>query len=153
MNYCIHPLVLKNQLDTSLQNLGIEQLDCYYLNLPEVLLNSLSKEEFIDELMIAFEFLEDQIKEGSIRHYGITCWNMGRQLSYSPFYFDFNDIMTQLNNRIGPVNHFKFVQLPLSIGMPENFCEKYTRSPLTKGNSSTLITNRPYIFSFPIAGT
>jgi hypothetical protein len=135
LNYCIHPLVLKEQLTQSLENLGIEQLDCYYLNLPEVLLNSLSKEEFMEELMMAFEYLESEVKTGRIRSYGITCWNIGRQLPSSPFYFNFNEIMTTTKDKFGPNHNFRFTQIPLSIGMPENYCEKFTTSPSTNGIS------------------
>ena len=133
LKYSIHPLLLQDQLTRSLENLGVSQLDCYYLTLPEILLESLSKEEFLKKLILAFEFLESQVSEGKIRSYGISCWNWGRKLSYSKFYFDFNEVMQTLEEKIGKNHHFKFVQIPLSIGMPENFTEKYTISPSSGG--------------------
>ena len=133
LKFSLHPLLLHDQLTRSLENLGVSQLDCYYINLPEILLEYVSKDEFLNQLITAFEFLENQVKEGRIKSYGITCWNWGRKLSYSKFYFDFNQIMKSLEDRVGVDHHFKFVQIPLSIGMSENFSEKYTISPSSGG--------------------
>lgn len=150
VNYCIHPLVLHEQISRSLSNLGLSRLDCYYLNLPEVLLPHLSKEQFLETLVMAFTFLETQVEEGRISSYGLTCWNMGRQLTTSPFYFDFNDILSLVVKRIGPAHNLKFIQAPLSIGMPENFCELYATNPTTGGTrfdpSKTLIDSLVFLF-------
>lgn len=133
IGYSMHPLVLDDQLEKSLANLNVKTLDCYYINLPEVLLKSLSHEEFIDQLVNAFKFLETRIEANKIKSYGITCWNIGRKLPYSKFHFNFNKIMDQLNIQVGKAHSFRCVQIPLSVGMPENFCEKYCTSPESGG--------------------
>ena len=85
------------------------------------------------ELLKAFEFLEEMVAENKIRHYGMVCWNVGRKLPYSPFYLDFLGMYREVEKRLGEGHHFRFVQMPLSLGMPENFCEKYVQSSKSEG--------------------
>lgn len=82
----------------------------------------------MNELLLAFEFLEEMVVENKIRNYGMVCWNVGRKLAYSPFYFDFAELYGDVEKRLGPGHNFRFIQAPLSLGMPENFCEKYNKS-------------------------
>jgi aryl-alcohol dehydrogenase-like predicted oxidoreductase len=50
---CIHPNFLKVQLEKSLSNLGIETLDCYSLNLPEVHLLHQDNPTFYKNLLVS----------------------------------------------------------------------------------------------------
>ena len=132
-NYSLHPAFISHQIDLSLQNLGVQTLDCYYLNLPEILMQFQSQEELIKELLVAFQFLEECVQEQRIRNYGIVCWNIGRKMSFSPFYMDFLELYQKVEQKLGKYHHFRFLQLPVSFGMPENFCEKYSRSSESEG--------------------
>ena len=49
---CIEPKFLEYQIQQSKFNLGVERIDCYSLNLPEIWLTKLSKPDFYNRLMV-----------------------------------------------------------------------------------------------------
>ena len=49
---CLEPKFIRKQIMQSKLNLGVEQIDCYSLNLPEIWLGKISKPEFYQKLMV-----------------------------------------------------------------------------------------------------
>lgn len=49
---CLEPEFLKHQIQKSRRNLGVETIDAYSLNLPEVWLARLPREAFFQKLMV-----------------------------------------------------------------------------------------------------
>ncbi len=49
---CIHPKFLELQLNTSLTNLGVDAIDCYSLNLPEIHLYRQDNASFYKSLLV-----------------------------------------------------------------------------------------------------
>ena len=77
--HCMTIPYLENQLKTSLKNLGFDCIDLMYLhNAAEGQLQDISKDEFIKNLKLVFEFYEKQRKEGTIKHYGMATWDCFR---------------------------------------------------------------------------
>ena len=124
-SHCMTPKFLKDQLGRSLRNLGVECVDVYYLHNPETQLSEIAKPDFLQRLRAAFEFLESAVEAGEIRYYGMATWNGFRQDPRAQDAMQLGEI-TQIAQEIaGGMHHFRFVQLPFNLGMPE---------ALTQGN-------------------
>jgi aryl-alcohol dehydrogenase-like predicted oxidoreductase len=118
-SHCMTPKFLKDQLGRSLKNLGVECLDVYYLHNPETQLSEIAKPEFLDRLRAAFEFLESAVEAGKIRYYGMATWNGFRQDPRAEDAMQLADIAQVAQEIAGGMHHFRFVQLPFNLGMPE----------------------------------
>lgn len=68
-------IVSLSQVDRSRKNLGLETIDIYYLQNPEVQLLAMSRDEFNGRLVNAFKTLEELCGEGKICIYGVSSWN------------------------------------------------------------------------------
>jgi aryl-alcohol dehydrogenase-like predicted oxidoreductase len=78
-SHCMTPAYLEDQLGRSLENLGLETIDVYYLHNPESQLEAVTRDEFDRRLRAAFEFLERAASDGRIGCYGTATWNGYRQ--------------------------------------------------------------------------
>jgi len=72
---CLAPDFLRSQIDRSMENLGVETIDMYYVHNPETHLREASHEELESRLLRAFETLEDEVAAGHIDAYGVATWN------------------------------------------------------------------------------
>jgi len=77
-SHCIAPGFLSWSLDRSLDNLGVEAVDLYYVHNPETQLRARSREAVYDALEDAFRLLERRRAAGDLRHYGVTSWEAFR---------------------------------------------------------------------------
>jgi aryl-alcohol dehydrogenase-like predicted oxidoreductase len=117
--HCLAPRFLADQLDRSLVNLGVESVDVFYLHNPETQLSEISSEEFGRRIGQAFEFLEAAVADNKIGAYGLATWNSFREDPKTPGYLSLA-AMEQLAREIaGADHHFRFLQLPLNLAMPE----------------------------------
>jgi aryl-alcohol dehydrogenase-like predicted oxidoreductase len=110
---------LKDQLGRSLKNLGVECVDVYYLHNPETQLSEILKPEFLERVRAAFEFLESAVEAGEIRYYGLATWNGFRQDPRAREAMQLAEIAQIAQEIAGGMHHFRFVQLPFNLGMPE----------------------------------
>lgn len=118
-SHCMTPRYLENQLGQSLRNLDVTCLDVYYVHNPESQLAAVSQGEFMTRLRAAFEFLESAAGDGAVKYYGVATWNGFRAEPDSRDYHSL-EAFVELAREIGGDNHhFRFVQLPLNLGMPE----------------------------------
>ncbi len=120
------PAFLSDQIERSRRNLGLETLDVFYLHNPETQLAHVPAETFYARIHSAFELLEHLVDTGEIRYYGAATWNGFRQagaLSLTRMH----NIATQI---AGTDHHFRFIQLPLNLAMPEA-----ARHPLEEGRT------------------
>ena len=117
--HCMTPGYLMNQLDCSLRNLDLECVDIYYVHNPETQLGKVSRAEFSDRLLRAFEALESAVETGKIRLYGTATWNGYRNDPAEKDYLSLADTV-EVAAKAGGKNHrFKVIQLPLNLGMTE----------------------------------
>ena len=81
--HCIHPEFLTDQLERSLARLRVEAVDVYLLHNPEYFFTDATKrkrsgslealrDEFYDRIRRAFSQLEDEVRRGRIRFYGVS---------------------------------------------------------------------------------
>jgi len=124
-SHCMTPKFLKDQLGRSLRNLGVECVDVYYLHNPETQLSEIAKPDFLQRLRAAFEFLESAVEAGEIRYYGMATWNGFRQDPRAQDAMQLGEVAQIAQEIAGGMHHFRFVQLPFNLGMPE---------ALTQGN-------------------
>jgi len=117
--HCMAPPYLENQLGRSLRNLGVECIDVFYLHNPETQLTSVLRTTFAKRICAAFEFLETQVAAGRIRFYGMATWNGFRQPPHAPEHLSLSEMAGLAREVAGDQHHFRFVQLPYSLAMPE----------------------------------
>ena len=113
------PAYLADQLERSSRNLGVRCVDVFYLHNPETQLSEVSRNEFQKRLHDAFAFLESAVSDGRIGAYGMATWNAFREDAKSPGYLSLEEIVSIAREVAGQTHHFRFVQLPFNLAMPE----------------------------------
>ena len=117
--HCITPAYLRNQVERSLKNLGLECLDLFYIHNPETQLDEMLREAFYAKLELAFAELEKLVAEGKIRAYGTATWNGYRAVPQLQEHLSLIDVLKAAQKAGGNEHHFKAVQLPYNMGMAE----------------------------------
>jgi len=117
--HCMAPRYLKDQLERSLRNLGVASIDAYYLHNPETQLAEVPREDFLKRIRAAFEFLEEAARDGRIGAYGLATWNAFRQEKRAKDYMSLEEMVAIAREVAGAAHHFRFVQLPLNLAMPQ----------------------------------
>jgi len=118
-SHCMTPAYLGDQLAHSLENLGGETIDIYYVHNPESQLQAVDRDEFDHRLREAFEFLERAASDGRIGCYGTATWNGYRQQPGSRGYLSLAEVATVAREVGGDTHHFRAIQLPHNLEMPE----------------------------------
>lgn len=118
-SHCMTPRYLESQLSQSLANMGLDCVDVYYVHNPESQLSEVAAEEFWKRLRAAFEFLEQCVASGKLRNYGVATWNGFRADPDSGGYHSLERIVEAARDVGGANHHFRFIQLPLNLAMPE----------------------------------
>ena len=117
--HCMAPGYLSDQLDRSRGNLGVECVDVFYLHNPETQLSEVAPADFRRRISEAFRFLESAVSAGKIGAYGMATWNTFRDERNSLGYLSLAEMEAIAREAGGPEHHFRFVQLPLNLAMPE----------------------------------
>lgn len=112
--HSVAPAFLADQLSRSLRNLGLTTIDVYYLHNPEIQLRAVSVPEFVARIRRAFEYLEAAVSRGAIRYYGTATWG-----GYIDGILSLTALASVAREIAGDAHHFRFVQLPFSLGMQE----------------------------------
>lgn len=118
------PAYLANQIEHSRKNLGVETIDIYYVHNPETQLADCSPEEFYRRLRLAFEALEAAVAAGKIRCYGTATWNAYRVAPGSKDGISIEQVLRTAEEAGGKDHHFRAIQLPFSLAMPEALAGK-----------------------------
>jgi aryl-alcohol dehydrogenase-like predicted oxidoreductase len=113
-SHCMAPAFLADQIERSHRNRGLETIDVYYLHNPETQLEFIRMPEFLVRIRSAFEFLEQAVADGKIRYYGTATWD-----GYRHGIMSLPEIARVAERVAGADHHFRFVQLPFSLGMEE----------------------------------
>ena len=117
--HCMTPKYLQSQLEQSLQNMGIDCVDVYYVHNPESQLGYITETEFYYRLRMAFERLEENRTQGKLQWYGVATWNGFRVAPDSREYHSLSRIVETAQQVGGETHGFRFVQLPFNLAMPE----------------------------------
>jgi aryl-alcohol dehydrogenase-like predicted oxidoreductase len=117
--HVMSPKYLENQIDVSRQNLGIDTLDIYYLHNPETQSSHVAREEFDRRVRAAFSALEKAVGEGKIQMFGTATWNAYRVGQDSHDALSLPDLLRIAEEVGGKDHHFRAIQLPYNLAMPE----------------------------------
>jgi aryl-alcohol dehydrogenase-like predicted oxidoreductase len=118
---------MKNQLDASLERLNLSTLDCYLIHNPEYFLyesikKGVSKEEMLDEMyeriFEAFVGLEEEVKNGRIKGYGISSNSFSLPSNHKAF-LPYEDLVTLAQKASLKANNkkhsFTTIELPINL--------------------------------------
>src|SRR5436190_11383637 len=119
--HCISPSYLENQIERSRRNLGVDAIDLFYVHNPESQLSEVSREVFQQRLQKAFVMLEEQVKDGNLRYYGLATWNGFRAAEDARDHLNLFDVVKLAQEAGGEHHHFRFVQLPFNLAMTEAY--------------------------------
>lgn len=118
--HCMAPAYLENQIERSRKNLRLETIDVFYLHNPESQLGAgVSPTDFRHRLRDAFAVLEKAVKAQKIRFYGCATWNAFRVPHTQRESINLQDTVNAAREVGGDAHHFRFVQLPFNLAMPE----------------------------------
>jgi len=137
---------LADQIERSRANLGLGTIDIFYLHNPETQLSFISREEFDNRIRLAFLKLEQMVAEGKIRYYGTATWDGYRKPAGARDALNLARLLEIAAEAGGRSHHFRFIQLPFNLAMPEAFTngvlELAAKSGITVVASATLLQAR-----------
>jgi len=122
--HCMAPAYLQHQLKTSLSNLGLSCIDVYCLHNPEVQLDHVSPDKFFSRMRAAFTVLEAAVAQRHIRVYGTATWEGYRAKIGTSGHLSLEALVKIAEEVGGKDHHFKVIQLPYNLGMPEALAEQ-----------------------------
>lgn len=119
--HCMTPAYLENQIDRSLKNLGLDCIDVYLVHNPETQLSEINRQDFLRRMLAAFKMLETKVSEGKIRMYGVATWDGFRAHPGKAGFLSLEELIGLARNAGGDGHHFRALQLPFNLAMPEAF--------------------------------
>lgn len=130
---CLSPSFLEWCLDRSLENLGVETIDLYYVHNPETQLERLDEEAVYEKLEDVFTRLEERADDGDIRHYGVATWECFRVPERHDKYLSLPAVVRRArraSDRAGTEHtHFRAVQLPFNVHMADAYTVEAHEGP------------------------
>ncbi len=124
--HSISPMFLEDQINNSLERLQSEYIDVYLLHNPEYYLMTELKSSATDEdidkhhkimqerIKKAFSFLEEMVKKGKIKAYGISSNSFAKQENDYHF-LEYRHLIDYAKEIAGDDHHFKVMQLPINM--------------------------------------
>ncbi|MWV63337.1 aldo/keto reductase [Halorubrum sp. JWXQ-INN 858] len=130
--HCLAPAYLEWSLDRSLDRLGLDQVDCYYVHNPETQLAARSREDVYDALEAAFEALERRRLAGDVGCYGVATWDAFRASPTDDAYLSLPEVLARAEAAGAAVgadddHGFAAVQLPFNVAMADAFTRRNHR--------------------------
>ncbi|PAU84488.1 oxidoreductase [Halorubrum salipaludis] len=125
---------LEWSLDRSIERLGLDAIDCYYVHNPETQLAVRSRSDVYDQLEAAFELLERRRAAGDIGAYGVATWDAFRVPEDDERYLSLAEVLARAEaagEAVGPGDDhgFEAVQLPFNVAMADAFTRRNQRLP------------------------
>jgi aryl-alcohol dehydrogenase-like predicted oxidoreductase len=117
--HSIAPSFLAHQLAQSRANLRLRTIDMYYVHNPEEQLLGVDRSTFRDRVHAAFTLLEERAERGEIAGYGCATWIGFRVGPEHRQHLTLAELVAIAREIAGATHHFRAVQLPVSLAMPE----------------------------------
>lgn len=120
--HCMTPHYLGNQLNQSLENLGVETVDIYFIHNPETQLSEISRQDFLKRMLAGFQALEKEVQAGKIQFYGTATWDGYRKEEGKRGYISLEELigLARVAGQ-GDDHNFRALQFPYNLAMPEAF--------------------------------
>ena len=117
--HCLAPAYLRDQIDRSRANLGLETIDLYYLHNIESQRTGLDAVKFRERLRLAAETLEEAVSGGKIASWGLATWDGLRVPPEHPEHLSIESVL-EIAREVGSTgHHFAAVQLPVNLAMAQ----------------------------------
>ncbi len=117
--HCMAPGYLRDQIDRSRENLGLETIDLYYLHNIEAQRTSADAATFRRRLRLAAEVLEEAASQGKIGSWGLATWDGLRVPPEHPEHLSLDSTLEIAREAGGERHHFAAVQMPLNLAMAQ----------------------------------
>jgi aryl-alcohol dehydrogenase-like predicted oxidoreductase len=117
--HCMAPGYLRDQIDRSRANLGLETIDLYYLHNIESQTTAVDRPTFRARLVKAVEVLEEAAAAGRIGAWGLATWDGLRVPPEHPEHLPLVDLRRVAEEVAGERHHFAAVQLPVNLAMAQ----------------------------------
>ena len=116
----INPNYLAKCIDKSLMNMHISTIDLVYIhNAFESWYEDVSRQQFMEMLVKAFEVYEKYRAKNKIRYYGMATWTCFRVPTGSPEYLSLEQVVKCAESVEGKDHGFRFIQLPYNLAYSE----------------------------------
>ena len=124
-SHCIAPGFVDAMLDRSLEAIGVESLDCYYVHNPETQLAAHDRATVYDRLERAFETMERRRAAGDLGAYGVATWEAFRVPPDHDAFLDLGEVVARAEAAAATVDAdehgLRAVQLPFNVHMADAF--------------------------------
>jgi aryl-alcohol dehydrogenase-like predicted oxidoreductase len=155
LEHCIHPEFIADQLDRSLERLGLETLDLLLLHNPGYYLGwaarqgrdiTEARETFYQRIHRAFEHLEGEVARGRIQGYGISANTF--PVSMEDKEFVSLERVCDIAGAISEKNHLRVIQFPMNLYesgavLEENQTEGRSLLDVARKAQLGVLVNRP----------
>lgn len=126
--HCLAPGYIAAQIDELREALGLETLDAFLIDQPEVHIPRLGKEELNRRLQTVFAVCEQAVRQDKIRSYGIATFAALRVETDHALFQSLPSLLGLAGRAAGLVqrddqarHHFRVIQLPFNQAMTEGF--------------------------------
>ncbi len=117
--HVLSPSFVADQIERSRNNLGLETIDLYLLEDPELTLAGCGPTLFRERLTRLFETLESAVARGAIAAYGLATWH-GLLLPYwERGHLSIMDVFQTAADVGGPDHHLRGIALPYNVALGE----------------------------------
>ncbi|GAB6862301.1 aldo/keto reductase [Haloplanus litoreus] len=123
--HCIAPDLIDAMVDRSLDRLGVETIDCYYIHNPETQLRVRSRAAVYDQLEATFERLERRVAADDVGGYGVATWEAFRRPPEHDDHLSLPTVIDRARRAAETVGReecgFTAIQLPFNVVMADAF--------------------------------
>jgi aryl-alcohol dehydrogenase-like predicted oxidoreductase len=113
------PRFLLDQIQRSCRNLGLQTIDCYLIQEPEIHLRALGADGFRAALAAAFEAMELAVSKGWIATYGLATWDGFLLPDSDRSHLSIVDLFDVALEVGSADHHLRALQLPYGLAMGE----------------------------------
>jgi aryl-alcohol dehydrogenase-like predicted oxidoreductase len=117
--HALAPGFLLDQIRRSRRNLGLEAIDYYLIQEPEIALRKLGPDGFADAMRDAFEALEHAVERGWIGAYGVASWDGLLLPDSERSHLSIVELFEAALDVGSADHHFRALQLPYGLAMGE----------------------------------
>ncbi|MFB6155510.1 MAG: aldo/keto reductase [Haloferacaceae archaeon] len=124
-SHCVAPDFVDAMVDRSLDNLGLDAVDLYYVHNPETQLEENDPEVVYDQLEATFRRLEERVAAGDVGRYGVATWEAFRVPPDHPKHLSLPEVLRRAERAAEAVGAdepgLEAVQLPFNVEMADAF--------------------------------
>lgn len=125
--HLISPEYINHQIDLSRDALGVATLDAFLIDQPEIHIPEIGKQALIRKLANIFVVLEQAVRAGKLKYYGVSSFHAFRVHTDDKYYLSLVSLLALAEQAardvagVGAPHHFAIVQFPFNGVMLEAF--------------------------------